>query len=87
MRQRAKKKSNGYEKYNEKDVIDMYGIICYLCDKEIDITLSRKVGSERWRESLQIDHVIPISKGGPDFLSNVRPTHALCNNLKNDKII
>jgi hypothetical protein len=87
MRQRAKKRSNGYEKYNEKDVIEMYGIVCYLCNKEIDITLSRKVGSERWRESLQIDHVIPVSKGGPDFLSNVRPTHALCNNLKNDKII
>ena len=87
MRRRAKKRSNGYEKYSDKDVIEMYGIVCYLCNKEIDITLSRKVGSERWRESLQIDHVIPVSKGGPDFLNNVRPTHALCNNLKNDTII
>ena len=87
MRRRAKKRSNGYEKYSDKDVIEMYGIVCYLCNKEIDITLSRKVGSERWRESLQIDHVIPVSKGGPDFLNNVRPTHASCNNLKNDTII
>jgi hypothetical protein len=87
MRRRAKKRSNGYEKYKDKDVLDMYGIICYLCNREIDITLSRKIGSERWLESLQIDHVIPISRGGPDFLSNVRPTHALCNMEKNDKLM
>jgi len=34
---------------------------------------------------LQIDHVIPIVKGGPDTLNNVRPAHGLCNIKKKDK--
>jgi len=28
---------------------------------------------------LHIDHVMPLSKGGPDTLENVRPAHGSCN--------
>ena len=39
----------------------------------------RQTGLDGWENGLQIDHLIPISKGGPDTLINVRPTHGLCN--------
>lgn len=32
----------------------------------------------------QVDHVKPLSKGGPHILANLRPICALCNNRKNN---
>lgn len=48
--------------------------ICYICDKPVSF------------EEFTIDHVIPKSKGGPDKLHNMMPTHAKCNNAKGNKI-
>ena len=33
------------------------------------------------------DHVIPIARGGPHCLSNLRPACARCNLSKNDKTL
>lgn len=87
LRRRAKKYNNGYEIYTTKQVLEMYGSICHLCLEPIDLELSRKIGSPGWKRSLQVDHVIPISKGGPDTLANVRPAHARCNMIRNNKTI
>ena len=77
---RAKRLSNGYEKYSESEVISFYGARCHLCSEEINLTAPRRPGSgEDWEKSLHIDHLIPISRGGPDTLENVRPAHAICN--------
>lgn len=81
-RRRATIKNNGFEKYSENDVIDLYGSKCYLCSKEIDMNATRLVGSPGWEKGLHIEHVIDIAKGGPDTLANVRPAHALCNLTK-----
>ncbi len=78
-RRRAKKRANGWEKYTEAQVLEMHGAVCHICGGEIDLTLNRKIGTEGWEMSLHIDHVIPISKGGPDKLSNVKPSHGKCN--------
>lgn len=86
IRRRAQKRNNGYEIYTTQQVLDLYGTNCYICTTPIDIETSRKVGSHGWKLSLQIDHVIPISKGGPDILDNVRPAHAICNMEKRDKM-
>jgi len=85
LRRRAKKYGNGYEIYTTQQVIEIYGTDCHICLRGIDIEASRKVGSLGWEKSLQVDHVVPISKGGPDTLENVRPAHALCNMTKRDK--
>jgi 5-methylcytosine-specific restriction endonuclease McrA len=85
-RKRAKKKANGWEKYSEAQVLAIHGAVCHICTKPIDLSLPRKIGVEGWEMGLHIDHVIPISKGGPDKLSNVRPSHGRCNIAKSDKL-
>jgi hypothetical protein len=79
-RYRARKKNNGYEKYTEQDIFNKYGTDCYLCQKSIDLNIPRTEP-----EGLNIEHVIPIVKGGPDTLENVRPSHRNCNLSKHDK--
>jgi 5-methylcytosine-specific restriction endonuclease McrA len=85
-RKRARKKDNGFEKYTEAQVLELHGPTCHLCQQPIDLSLPRKIGVEGWRDSLQIDHVIPIAKGGPDTLANVKPSHPRCNIAKSDKL-
>jgi hypothetical protein len=85
-KRRARKKENGFEKYTEAQVLGLHGPTCHLCQKPIDLSLPRKIGVEGWRDSLQIDHVMPIAKGGPDTLANVKPSHARCNIGKRDRL-
>lgn len=81
-RRRARIKNNGYEFYTEKQVLELYGTNCYLCNTEIDMSAPRLVGRPGWQTGLHIEHVIDIALGGPDTLSNVRPAHAICNLTK-----
>lgn len=81
-RRRAKQRNNGFEKYTEKQVLELYGNFCHICNKEIDFFAPRTAAKSGWEYGLQIDHVVPISKGGPDILANVRPAHGICNNKK-----
>jgi hypothetical protein len=86
-RREAKRRGNPSEKYLDSDVINLYGIKCYICDKIIDMSASRRSGiGDNWRMGLNIDHVVPISLGGPDTLENVRPTHAICNIKKGSNL-
>jgi 5-methylcytosine-specific restriction endonuclease McrA len=85
-RYRARKLNNFVEKYTEKEVIELYGINCHICSKEIDFNAPRNCKNERWEYGLHIDHLIPLSLGGFDSLANVRPAHALCNIKKGAKI-
>jgi 5-methylcytosine-specific restriction endonuclease McrA len=39
----------------------------------------RATGKAGWEMGLQIDHIIPIARGGADKLENVKPAHGLCN--------
>jgi 5-methylcytosine-specific restriction endonuclease McrA len=79
----ALKKNNGVSFYTENEVIDIYGTKCHICKNEIDFLAPRRVGARNWQNSLHIDHVVPISKGGKDSIENVKPSHALCNIIKN----
>lgn len=53
---------------------------CHLCGQPIDYNLP-------WWDQMAyvVDHVIPISKGGPDTLANKRAAHRKCNRDKSDK--
>lgn len=82
-RRKARIKQNGFEFYTENEVLEKYGTTCYLCNEEIDLSAPRLVGKPGWQKGLHIDHYIPIARGGPDNLENVRPTHGFCNLSKN----
>lgn len=86
-RRQAKRLQNDFEKYTEKQVLEKYGNLCHICNKEIDLTAPRRSGmGENWEAGLHIDHLIPVSEGGPDTLNNVRPAHGLCNIRKGNRV-
>jgi hypothetical protein len=72
--------------YSTKQVLEKYGSNCHICNQPIDLNISRKPGIPGWQKALHIDHVIPMSKGGPDTIDNVKPSHAECNLRKHAKI-
>ena len=78
-RYRAQKRSSASEVYSLEDVLTLYGSVCHICAEEIDMLAPRRVGTPGWKRGLHIDHLQPISKGGPDTLGNVRPSHGECN--------
>lgn len=53
-----------------------HGMVCHICGGAIDSL-----------DDLHFDHVIPLVKGGAHSQDNVRPSHALCNMRKSDKIL
>lgn len=79
-RRRARKHDNGTELYDRRDVYLEANGMCGLCDSFIDIELS-------WPNpaSFSVDHVTPISLGGPDLRSNVQASHLGCNLKKGAK--
>lgn len=76
---RALIRGNQTEKYTIEQVLEKYGTNCHICGKEIDLNKPRFQGYPGWRHGLQIDHIVPISKGGSDNIENVRPAHGFCN--------
>ena len=60
-RRRARKRMNGSEPYTEAQVLRIHGTLCHICAGPIDLTKPRKIGSNGWALSLQIDHVIPLA--------------------------
>jgi 5-methylcytosine-specific restriction endonuclease McrA len=85
-RRRAVVRQQAVEKYNDAQVLDLYGTTCHICNKAIDLKAPRTANKGKgWEMGLHIDHLIPISMGGGDTLSNVRPAHAICNLQKNKK--
>lgn len=63
-------------------VIATYGSKCHLCGGRIKLDAPSQVGTPGWELAYHPDHVLPLSKGGADDLSNIRPAHAYCNQLK-----
>lgn len=52
---------------------------CHLCGEEIDY-------SAHYLDPLafQVDHIIPLNRGGPDDLDNLAAAHRRCNRAKSD---
>ena len=67
---RARKKKTETEKIDHATVIAKANGLCQICDKPFN------------SEKPQIDHIIPLSKGGTHTYDNVQATHARCNRIK-----
>jgi 5-methylcytosine-specific restriction endonuclease McrA len=78
-RHRAKKYGVPTEYYTKKHIFDRDGYDCYLCNTPVDLTAPHIQGQPGWEKYPHIEHVIPISKGGPDTKANVKIAHAKCN--------
>ena len=66
-RRRAHKNNNVSERYDLKAICTHYDNRCVKCGE---------------RKLLTIDHITPVSKGGPDIASNIQPLCKSCNSSK-----
>lgn len=60
-------------------VLATYGSNCHICGNAINFDAPSQVGAKGWELGYHSDHVVPLSRGGADDLSNIRPAHAYCN--------
>lgn len=67
-----------------REVFERDGWICHLCGELIPAVLRtpRVLGGKHNPLSPAIDHVIPLSKGGPHTMENCRAAHWTCNARK-----
>ena len=84
-KRRALEQGTGHVPYTVEQVLEKYGINCHLCSLPINLDAPRSPAIEGHKMGLHIDHVMPLSKGGPDNIENVRPSHAICNMTKGAK--
>lgn len=61
------------KRWNRNRLLDKFGGCCGLCKKAF----------EKMKD-VTIDHIIPLSKGGPDVFENMQPAHEQCNQMKRD---
>ena len=85
-KRRALRQANIHEPYTENQVLKLYGTDCHICKKPVNLSANRSPGAPGWQQGLHIDHVIPLSQGGPDTLDNAKPAHGLCNLQKHASI-
>ena len=82
-RQRAVKAGAISEAYSTEEILAIHGKLCHICEIDVDLNAPRTPRKGLgWEKGLQLDHVIPLSKGGTDTKDNIRPSHAKCNLVK-----
>jgi 5-methylcytosine-specific restriction endonuclease McrA len=64
-----------------RQVYDKTGGYCEYCGKKIAF---KNYGKSKERGSWEVDHSIPLSRGGTDNLNNLFPTCTDCNREKGD---
>ena len=69
---KAKKANNGVFKIAKKEIIALYSKPCFYC------------GSTN---SIEIDHIIPIDRGGTHGIGNLASSCSACNRSKSNKTI
>ena len=73
-RRRASFYTQEIEDISRDEIAERDGHTCYLCNKWVSV------------HEAELDHVVPLSKGGNHTRSNVRLTHSICNAKKGDRL-
>lgn len=71
QRRRARKNTNGTAPYVQRDIFNRDGGKCQRCGSKLE-----------WNGGWHLDHILPISLGGPDAPFNVQILCAQCNVTK-----
>lgn len=66
-RRRAKERTTSVERFSRAEIYERDGRRCHICGEHIP------------RRQFVIDHLVPLSKGGPHTRDNVAAAHARCN--------
>jgi hypothetical protein len=82
LRRRWAKQFPNPRRYPREVIIATYGTNCHICNGAIDFDAPSQVGAPGWEFGYHPDHVLPLSRGGANDLSNIRPAHAYCNHRK-----
>lgn len=72
---RLRQYENGeYERFSRKEIGERDGWMCGICSSPID-------PAARWPDhmSASLDHIVPLSHGGPHTRANSRIAHWICN--------
>jgi len=65
-----------YDEVDYAAILERDGMWCYICEQAIMPD-----------QSLEFDHVIPLSRKGPHAEDNIKPTHKICNRRKHDRLL
>lgn len=80
-RNRRARMQNAEGKFSHKqweEIKKKYDYRCAICGK--------KEPFNQYRKMLTIDHIIPLSKGGTNYIDNIQPLCFICNSVKKDKV-
>lgn len=80
-RRRATKFGCAYEPIRKRDVFERDGWRCYICGRETPKSLS----GTKEPNAPELEHVVPLSKGGGHVLENVRCACMACNRAKGSR--
>ena len=75
QRRRASKAKVVVENVAPSAIYERDAGICQLCKKPVE------------REKMTLDHVVPLSKGGPHTFGNLQLAHRSCNSSKGAKLL
>lgn len=80
-KRRAAKYGVGFEKFDHAEIFERDNWTCGLCSERVDPELS-------WPDpmSASLDHVTPISLGGPHSRANTQCSHLGCNVAKGNRV-
>ena len=70
---RARRHSVPYDLVDLRDVYAAHSGVCGICKLAVGF------------DEFSIDHIVPISSGGPHVFSNLQPTHKSCNSHKGNR--
>jgi 5-methylcytosine-specific restriction endonuclease McrA len=74
-KRRARKRDTQIDRVDLAAILDEHGRFCHLCEREIAED-----------DVLEMDHVVPLSRGGSHTADNIRPSHRRCNRRKYNKL-
>jgi 5-methylcytosine-specific restriction endonuclease McrA len=70
-----------YERFDKRDIFARDEWTCQLCSLPVD-----QAAKFPHPDSPSLDHIIPISAGGPHVPDNAQCTHLMCNQRKSSKL-